>query len=430
MGWLWARRALGLAGFLVMGAGLAILPARAIESDRAAADAMLAMVNAWRVEEGLWPLQVNPVLAALALDQANFILPDLKDIREYETYHRDARGRMPPQRAVAAPYEWPVYGPDQIEIGENAGVGTARFVLGFWQESSIHRRAALSPAYREAGIAALPTRTGHLYMLVLGARPGVLTALASPAGDALFLSEERSRYAASDDSEPLVRLFDADGAPLGEALPWQLSLPLPEGAGESLFVLFSAGQQQSIRQVDLETDVALLPADLVAAAPTMTPSPLPATEAPATAAPQNENPPVAASPTLPAAAAQTPAAAQIDAPLLLLYDKNNLVIFNNGSAPLNLNGLVIGGAAGQVSVERWRALAEFPADAFPPGHCLLASRSGTSEPAPAQCKYVRSQIDLTPERLFWAAGSFSVTREGGVLASCEASAGRCAVRLP
>jgi len=114
------------------------------ENDSAKAADILTQVNAWRIENGLWPLTTNPTLDALALAQASFIFPNVLNIDDESLYHLDAKLRNPRDRAAAA--GWPIYdtNPAHIEVGENAGVGTAKFVMNFWHGSAIHAKAALS----------------------------------------------------------------------------------------------------------------------------------------------------------------------------------------------------------------------------------------------------------------------------------------------
>lgn len=71
----------------------------AVANDTAKAADILAQVNAWRVENGLWPLTVNPTLDALAMAQASYVLPFLPNIQNEEQYHLDAKLRNPASAA-------------------------------------------------------------------------------------------------------------------------------------------------------------------------------------------------------------------------------------------------------------------------------------------------------------------------------------------
>ncbi len=413
-----------------------------LTNDEVVALQVLGMVNQWRLEQGLWPLQPNATLQAMAVDQATYLLPNLDSINTYEQYHADAAGRNPRQRAVER-YGWPTYGAaDQVEIGENAGVGTPRFVMKFWQDSEIHKKAALSAVYREVGIAALPSDNGHLFMLVMGARPGVYTAQTNRTADTLYLSNDQSRYAKLKADGLTVRLFNSDGLPLTEARPWTAVLSVQPFTG-SLYVLFSNGSEQQIRQVQAGIQLAVVPDTVslvslpvpqtiiaqptaVAFLPTNTPN-RPAAQATEIAATATSvlssnavNTPVVAQPTRSVASGP--------ADLTLIYSSDSLVVLNSASQPVDLTGVVIGSATGEATVERWGRISSFPADAFPSGHCLQVDRVGAGSSAPAPCKYVRSLMELTPDKVFWTA-TFTVRRADTVLATCEAATGQCTVSL-
>lgn len=426
-----------------------------IQSDTDAAATVLAMVNEWRIEEGLWPLKVNPVLQQMAFDQASFVLPNLENIVEESEYHNDANGHNPRERAVAAPYNWPTYGkPDQIEIGENAGVGSAKFALGFWKESEIHKKAALSNIYREVGVAALPTKNGFLFIMDFGARPDVFTTLLDPVSGRLFLSNERSRYASSRPESVQVRLFNSDGLPLTEAKPWAETLSIPEGALGKLYVLYFVGDFQIINEIDLTRDMAVmpgfealyggsLPSNVLSSASTATPAVIAAapSEVPAqgsfslaTNTPSPNDPRPTQQPTqiqAPATATLAPTAVpSATAELLLTYNKNALTLFNASSSPINLTGISVGSDIGQFTVERLARIADFPVDAFPASNCLKASLSGSSAATPTECRFVRSEIQLLADKVFWTSGTFTVKLNDTVIATCDSSVGRCEIDLP
>src|ERR1041385_5690341 len=199
------------------------------ENDPAKAADILSQVNAWRFDNGLWPLTVNPTLDALALAQASFIFPNVLNIDDESLYHLDAKLRNPRDRAAAA--GWPIYdtNPQHIEVGENAGVGTAKFVMNFWHGSAIHAKAALSTTYREVGVAALPMKGGgYFYLMDFGARPGVLPVVVNADGKHLWLTDEKSRYSKIKVATK-VRLLDASGNPLSDIVNWSPSFALPDG---------------------------------------------------------------------------------------------------------------------------------------------------------------------------------------------------------
>jgi uncharacterized protein YkwD len=407
------------------------------QNDPDAARQILEMVNEWRVQEGLWPLKINSTLNTIAIAQASYILPQLSNNLADDAYHKDAQGRTARQRASAN--NWPNYGhPEQIEAGENAAVGTFQLALDFWQESDVHRRAALSNVYREVGVAALPrARGGHLFMMTFGARPGVFTGLLSPDGNSLFLSGENSRYAKIKSADLQIRVFNALGQPITATMDWQTSVALTPDYGDKLYVLFSSGDFQSVVEVDASRDVAVLTgsASVVSAQPTSVAA-FPAN----TPQPSGIQPMVLASGSImtpvPALAQPTfeptvilPTAQAGSAELLLIVTTNAVVLFNQSSSPVNLTGLVIGNDIGSATVERWNTVAPFPMNAFPSKNCLKVQRINTFDPNPAGCKLVRSLITLNPERVFWTQGTFTVRRDTVTLATCTLAIGQCPVNL-
>ena len=249
--------------------------ARAQQNDDNAANQVLGLLNAWRIEQNLWPLKVNPVFQMMALNQARYVAPKLATIQDESDYHRDAQGNMPQQRAAQAPYNWPHYrNPSQIEVGENAAVGTPQFAINFWKGSAIHRRAALSTGYREVGVAAVSSSQGELFIVDFGARPGILTVLVNQTSNTLFLSDERSLYAGLPFGGTQVRLFDAQGTALTDTVPWAPMIALPEGSSGNILVLFTNGSFQALSTVNLASDMAVLSGgSQVATNPTPTATP-------------------------------------------------------------------------------------------------------------------------------------------------------------
>src|SRR5215831_14604247 len=71
---------------------------------------VLALLNDWRIQQGLWPLKVNPTLQAMAEAQAQYVVANMGSINVESDYHLDALKQMPAQRAIRAPYLWPTYG--------------------------------------------------------------------------------------------------------------------------------------------------------------------------------------------------------------------------------------------------------------------------------------------------------------------------------
>lgn len=411
--------------------------------DRAALE-LIAQVNAWRVEQDLWPLRLNPTLQALAMDQARFLLT-LDPLPSAGDLHIGAGGTTPPQRAAAAPYNWPAYGRDQIAIGENAALGSVRSALSFWRGSDIHRRAALNAAYREVGAAALPRGRDTLFIIVFGARPDVLPAFYNTLNSKLYLTSERYQYApgARIQNVTQVRLFGADGQPLtADWIPWQLTMDIPAGAGSTVYVLYSDGQRQALAEASVRNGV-LLPGLLPGAQPpaasatpsraaSATPPRVPATAAPAASATASPPPPAAVTATPPTLA--LPTAIPTAAPSAqLLYDRTSLTLLNVAGRPLDISALAFTGSQLSFSARTWAQVADVPLAAFPNGHCLQLVVSGSAPAAPPECRFVRSMVQLAAGRTFWTMGDFNVLIGSTPVASCPAAASgsaRCRLILP
>ncbi len=254
-----ARRA-----FLLLIAVISLFPRTPTDAQsdaETAAREIVAQINAYRLDHDEQPLAVNTRLEAMARDQALYVT-SLPDLPEGSDMHIDRRGQSPRERALNDPYDWETYGSDeQIVIGENAGVGTAEFVMRYWMNSAIHNQTLLNPTYREIGVWAIPYDYGYVFIVVFGARPDVLPVLANPLTNELYISNEFYTRGNGDwlREAKTIRLFDASGQPLTEVIPWQNRLLIPAHAGAKLFVLFDDGRTQLIQQVDLQRDWVVLP---------------------------------------------------------------------------------------------------------------------------------------------------------------------------
>jgi len=254
---------------------------KTIPQDDSAAHEIIRTINAWRIEQGLWPLRENATLDQMAYDQANYVL-SLPAVPEEGAIHIGQFGEDPPARAELPQYQWPPYGnPQNTAIGEIAYTGyNAVAAQRFWDGSPIHKRTALNPAYREIGVAALPQHWGHFYLVDFGARPNVLPALVDTSAHMLYLSNERYAWARSPWIRNVlkVRLFDADGKPLdSDWETWQPQIPLPANAGDSLYVEYlDQSGVMALAPVSLEGDIdAALPTETPTATPTPTETPTP-----------------------------------------------------------------------------------------------------------------------------------------------------------
>ncbi|MBK8024469.1 MAG: CAP domain-containing protein [Chloroflexi bacterium] len=429
------------------------LPAQdfASQNEPALAAELLAQVNAWRVSESVPPLRVNATLEEMAIEQAAYVRGRMAAGQRVDNFHLDARGLDPQQRAYSL-YGWQTYGDSaQIEISENAAVGNVRYAINYWRNSEIHRRAALSLTYREVGVAAIPTASGdRVFIIVFGARPGVLPVMADPGGTALYISREYSRYSSARTIEPIVRLFNANGQAVTPSQPWRYAVPIPANAGDRLLVLITAGDSQTIAQVDLKQDLAALPAG---SAPVLAPTAFPATAtlAPARATaipsatatntlrpgvtPTNTLVPTATltpsrtptfTPTLPPTVAPTD---MPDPDLIITYDRDSLVVRAVSTRRPNLTTMRLINGVGNIAVTRWLQIATFPAESFPQNQCLVLYRAGTSVPQPSGCAFVRSAIQVSGDRVFWMAGTFDVQFNDQVNRTCPQGPGQCLVKV-
>jgi uncharacterized protein YkwD len=394
--------------------------------DDVAALEIIEEINAWRIEEGLWPLKPNAVLTQMAIDQATFVLsqPDFPtDI------HIDADGENPRERALD--YEWPHYTlPGQIAIGENGANGSVGYAMNFWHESEIHRKTALNPAYREIGVAALPSDFGHFFMVVFGARPDVLPALVDPTNGNLYLPNEQFEWA--DDFTAMqevtqIRLFDADGRPLSEDwLPWSDTIPVPENAGNTIFVLYSDGENEALSMVNLASDVVLLPGS------TTVISVPPAEEVPPEEI-REDQPPLEESTADPAAQESVVGAtAVIDVDIRITYTGDTLNLINVSGEPLDMTGISLSGSGQNLPLEQFMRVADFSLVGVPNNHCIQArdSRISGDVVMPEGCSWARSLLYMNTTDLFWSAGDFTVQRGGVTLATCAFNAGICEVDVP
>lgn len=408
----------------------------ASQNDLQNAADLLAALNAWRVSENQVPLYPNPTLERMAVDQAAYIRGLMAAGRRIDNFHIDSGGLDPQQRAYSQ-YGWQTYGTSaQIEISENAAVGSVRFAINYWRNSDIHRRAALSATYREVGVAAIPaTGDDTLFIVVFGARPGILPVLVDAGRTTLYLSRENSRYSSARGVEPQIRLFNEGGQPITRTLPWSLTLPIPAAAAQRLLVLYTMGDVQAITSVDLQRDVAALTAGVLppTAPPAVIPSPTPTLAAvvPTATLPPTRPGQTATNTPIPTATL-TPTFTPTDMPdpdLIITYDRNSLVIRAVSTRRPNLTGLRLINGVGNITTARWLAIATFPADAFPQNQCLVLYRAGTNLPQPTGCAFVRSAIQVDGDRIFWMAGPFDVQFNEALNRSCPQGPGQCLVKV-
>lgn len=385
---------------------------------------MLGRLNAWRLSENLAPLKRNATLDALAYMQAAYV-STLRPYPDGVQIHRGRINDLPKERARWESFQWPTYGTSaQIAIEEIAAIRNLDSSIDFWKSSLLHRRAATNPTYREVGIAALPISFGrYIYIVVLGARPGVLPSLYDPVTRTLHQTVERYPY--STDNKNIkrptkVRFFDESGHPMlnGEWIDWAAEMPVPARAGDKLYMLLSDGTYEALIEVDLTSDLIWIP-ELV---PTVTPT---STFTPTYTPSRTPTPRITNTPT------PTLTPTPVPGPeLLILYDEDALTVINVERAPADLRGVSLVGATYTIPMYWWSTISTF---AFPSGSCVQAYAGGVSPSPvrPRECRVVReSRGRLFPDQRFWLEGTFDVKLNNEVIATCEASAGRCVVDLP
>jgi uncharacterized protein YkwD len=437
-------------------------PVRAQDQPSSLALQVIARINEYRLLQGLNPLVPDARLEAMSRDQAHYIL-SLPDIPDGDAIHDDAQGRTPRERALLAPYHWETYGSDvQIVIGQNAAIGSVSYAMNFWKNSTIHNRAMLNAVYREIGVWAEPYRSGYLFLVTFGARPNELPVVVDPTNDRLYLTNEYYMRGTGDwlRQAKTIRLYDAAGDLLTEAIPWQSTLDLPAHRGDRLSVVFDDGTRQLTREVDLTRDIVILPDTLVlveglavAAASTSTPTPVPTSPpAAATLAPTPTPPPaqptptslaaatLAPTPTLPPAqptptlipSTATPVVTPAAPDLLIIYDTRSLTIYNSTDLRLDLSQFAVSGSGKTFTATRWTKVAPVALDQYPPQGCMqIWSWFETSDPpTPSVCSYLLSYITVAPADLFWINAEFHVYQGSTLLATCPAGSGVCEVVLP
>ncbi len=455
------------------------------------ADQTFAAINGWRLSNGLTPLKPNATLAKMAFQQALFVQPFADSIQDETAFHRDQQGRNAIERAVQV-FQWPNYGQRaQVEIGENAGVGTVKFIMNFWENSAIHRKAALNPAYREMGVGVVKGKQGFIVYTVFGARPEVFPAMLTPERDGLFLTLESSRFAPMDRSKTEVTLLDLSRRPLTVPQPWQPVIGLPSGLSGSVLVKITHGGKEFFSEVNLAQDVVVLPAGtkvtvpkavallappqvtftptvpftntprptiptrtpfptntprraagvssptkaaatialtpLIPAAATFTPRPPSATPLPPSATPI----PITATPQPPTFTPLPPTPKAGEGDLLLSYTQNMLLIRNISARRLNLTGFFIASGERRITIENWmRFSPNLPVSRFPTANCFGARVSGTSEAFPQGCRQIWSELNPTGNQAIWRAATFTVNLGDKVIATCTGGAGTCEVKVP
>jgi hypothetical protein len=384
-------------------------------NDDLAARWIHARLNDWRLSLDLGPLASNDTLDRMAYDQAAF-LAGLRGIPATTFIHNGRTGEGPRVRALWPDYNWPDYGiRGQVVLSEITWVGQRQDAINFWRESRIHRETVTNPWYREVGVAAVPYTNngvkGHIYVAVLASRPNVLPALADPRAGVLYLSNETFNGGRGERMRAAqqVRLFDGDGRPLTNGwIPWAAEMPIPEGAGSAVNVLYSDGTTQVLGRASLAEGDVLLPAyeeawrvqaaltalGLPTPAPTNTPTPPP--------------PPR----------------------IRLVYDAAGLTLLNVSPTAANISRLRLLGDAQELRVaDLTVGYLRGSLRALPPFNCLIYGLDSRRRSTPLECRYTSVTFAL-PRELFWNRADFTVMNGNERVAACVSDEGLCEFDLP
>ncbi|MFN8375435.1 MAG: CAP domain-containing protein [Anaerolineae bacterium] len=400
---------------------------------------LAAELNLWRLELGLSPLVYNPTLESMAALQADYLL-SLSDIPEEGEIHRDAAGRYARERSQLDPINWPTYGnPQFISLTEIAAIGSIRSAIRFWHESDIHNRSVINPNYREMGIAArsMDNLNGDtMFIVELAGRPDVLTALADPEAQQLYLSTETNEWTGDWIAAPTeYRLLDAERQSIGDWTPWALIVPLPADLDDTFYVEFrDANDRTTEAEVQLHPRWSVYDVEVEATeeSPTRAPSsgglvfatntPIgtPAAVQPTTISPTATPLPVAS-------ATPTPTPVSV----VLMYT-NRLFTLIPASGPVNISDLTFTNGTLSFAASDWESVqSDLNLSALPANNCLqIWQRDAGEFSPPPQCSYVRSIVFLAQDHMFWTQGSFDVVLEGETLTTCQTDAGQCSVILP
>ena len=423
-----------------------------LDQKRTLAFELLGEINAWRIEQGQWPLAYNETLEAIALQQASYLVDETTIPSSGGDFHLDADGGGVEDRAIASPYNWPIYESVPLPVvAENAAVGDVDFALQLWRQSMVDRINVLNSEYREAGIAVLPLSTGdaNLFIMVFGSQPGVFPIFSDIANNSLILSNETISSEDSKDFGEIteISIFGSDGQLLSErSIPWEPEITLPNNAGDSLFLLLSDGMNEQISQVDLQNDVIVLPGNtgtnrteaqsvvsveatsVQLEVTTISPTPAPtnlSTSTP-TSLPATQTPVVDVEPITEVQVEVVKSSSQVR----LIYDQNSITLVNISDERVDISDLIIVSDIMEISVGDWASNATVPITSFPSASCLqIWSWMRSNVAKPSQCQTRWSVFTIAPNSVFWTEGEFTVQRDGVILAVCSASDSSCEVDI-
>lgn len=393
---------------------------------------LLAEINQWRLEEGLWPFKVNDTLTAFALAQANYVasLPSAPD-----DPHASPDGQ-PRERALAG--GWPFYNnPGQMAVGEVAYDGTMEAALNYWRyESQIHHDTVASPGFREIGVAIVPGgQYGDVFMVMVGARENVLPVLYEPLSHQIYFSTERHRWSEGPRMHDVTRfqlLPTGDTGIIDEA--WQnyaTSLEAPEGVGPNMVVAYTDEEHIVETLFDLEHSILWLPENIHVDDLTITlhPDAHALLEAEGVTDFNGINlPESTVEPTQ-----QASGRVEGTPDITLIYGPHSMVVLNNPPGDrLDISGLEFHFNQRNFDIHEWdhKFLIEpVHFEAFQVGNCLVAvdfshsEEQEADEALPAECTAVASLIDLDLREhidMFWIKHTFTVYNRGEEIQLCPA----------
>ncbi|MBL8165536.1 MAG: CAP domain-containing protein [Anaerolineae bacterium] len=411
---------------------------------------LVGQLNVWRLNLGLGPLVYNATLEQMAADQADFLLslPSIPD-----NIHAGRNGEGPRDRSQYPQYAWPTFGhPQRIAATEIAAIGNVQTAIQYWQGSDIHNRSVTNPEYREVGIAARKKGTDTLFIVMLGARPGVLPALADIESNLVYLTKDTGQWAGDWIGTPTrFRLLDTRRQPLAEWADWDYNTPLPEGYKDPFFYI----EYEDAKGRRTESTVPVLPiwysgqplrslaqgtAVAAIATPTVPAVVQPTVTRPAAAFPTNTpqggalafvfatNTPVGQ--VVQAQSTPAPVISGGSVNLALIYGPRVFTAFPTGA--VNLSSLSFRHGQQTFIATAWeRQSAGLNVGALSAGNCLqIWQLNSGDQGVPQGCTFVRSIVFQAADRRFWVEGSFEVLAGSQVIATCSATAGRCDVAVP
>lgn len=439
---------------------------------------LMREINLWRLNSGVEPLVYNSILEAMAASQADYLmtLPNITD------FHAGRQGEYPRQRSQFPQFSWPTFGhPQRIIIGENAGLGSIRSAMNFWQNSELHTRTSLNPEYREVGVAARQRGDDVLFIVVFGARPNVLPALSDPEVGDLYLTSERNAWVGDWIGQVTrYRFLDANEEPFTDWNEWAHRVPLPELSSNSFFVQYedasgnrvttevpiqpvwylnppqlAAANSETLEEISQATSEAIVD-DLqtaTASAPTNTPGPvgLFATNTPegiAMAATDEEPASIFATstPIAPVFATSTPIIeATSDTPtdvpppsntprpprfIRLVYSDVYFTLHNATGNDADVFDMRFANGDNSFSAFAWEApMADLNISALPNNHCLqLGGFVSSTEVNPlTECSWIRSFVTISDGDFFWTSGEFDVFYQDERIATCSAEVSICEI---